>query len=362
MTWEDAVRRHFAKLPTSLLEMVEKFSLQETPKNHNLEDAIQTIIQLGYNTKVKGNTVKVLVPDDQRPEVLQLMRDTFEPLGFDFDPLHGGKYGRIKKFAKEGNTIILIKPEGSTGRTSALGAEYEDLLAKKISDKYGQYGITVKTAGFSHGSDLIIQGSEDSMSIELKTSSGADFGQFRLVYSPKTDRWMPAPTAALKKNEALFTGLFEDFLEGYLNQMAKFPDLEDPRLKNITGFITGLNAHLQTSELKKKLASTWFNGKHALIVPVNPASISSYYRVKGDRFIQIGRRGVYAFDPNDAQKFGVSLFEEKITKATLRFRIKPAMSDNGHHSFTVAVKMIISPSNKDLNNDDDLDSIIEDLI
>lgn len=395
MTWEEAVKKHFDKAPLTfyaLLENVEYFLEDETgvsdekpevappprlkqppraqpfgvvkptgpgmKENSTLEGAKRILKDMGYKTKLVRNQIKVLVPNNERSEVMQKLRNVFEQIGYKYDPTRGGTHGMLKKLSrKEGSAFIVVKPDSSQGRAAQKGMEYEESLAKLITDKYSQYGITVKTAGFGHGSDLEIEGPGGSMTIEAKTSSGADFGQFRLLYNTDTGRWEPSPTKAFMKNKALFDGLFKEYLAEYLDKFAEFPDLNDPRVKKRKEFVTGLNPHVETGEYKKMLQDSWFAGRADLIVPVDFESIAHYYADKGDRFIQIGGRGLYAFSAEDAAAFSVPMFGAKGKKASVRFRIKPEMGLNGHHSFTVAVKLTIAKSDKDLTNEEDLDEI-----
>lgn len=397
MTWEQAVRNFFEKQPLtfqSLMESVEFFMEDEEEKedekgvdsgeeddslslsqpsgrgqrtapprsqrdrNMTLDRAKQIVRDLGYETKLLRNQIKVLAPNPERAEVMTKLRGIFEPLGYTYDPTRGGTHGILKKISrKEGSAFLVVKPKSSAGRGAQLGAEYEEMLAKMITDKYSDYGISVTTAGFGHGSDLTISGPGGTMTIEAKTSSGTDFGQFRLVYSTQFGRWSVAPTPSFKKNEALFTGLFKEYLEEYLNEFANFPDISDPRVKVRKGFVTGLNPNIETGEYKKEIQKAWFGDRVDLIVPVDFESISSYYEDKGDRFIQIGGRGLYAFSADDANRFNVPMFGASGKKASVRFRIKPEMGLNGHHSFTVAVKLTIAKSDKDLTNEEDLDEI-----
>jgi|GEM_PF-3715438 len=405
MSWEAAVKKHFSKIPFSFQRLVEtvenvldeglsptaietdkilaaiadtekeeekeepKPELPEPPKeseknkNKNLELVVKMLTDLSLDIKVNKTQVKVLAPDVDRGALMTQLRDIFVPLGFEFDSLRGGTFGMLKKLSrKEGSAYIVVKPDKSTGRAAQVGADYEEQLSNLISNKYGKYGITVTTAGSGHGSDLTITGPNGVMTVEAKTSSGADFGQFRMIYSIELQRWAPSPTVSFKKNEALFTGLFKEYLEEYLNEFAKFPDVNDEKVKQKKGFVTGFNPNLGTGDFKKEIQTAWFGNRTDLIVPVDFKSIADYYERKGDKFIQIGGRGLYAFDAEDSQKLGIPMFSVLGKKANIRFRIKPEMGYNGHHSFTVAVKLTIAKSNKDLTNEEDLDSIIEKLL
>lgn len=363
MTWEQAVKAFFNKnseFNELLNESIgDEYLVAEADKvNSTFEGAKDILLKMGYKIKPIRNQIKVLAPNAERSEVMEKLKTVFMPLGYEFDSTRGGTYGVIKKLSRsEGSAFIVVKPDSSAGRAAQKGMEYEKELSHTIERKYGERGITVKTAGFGHGSDLEIEGPGGSMTIELKTSSGADFGQFNLIYSIDLGRWVVSPTKSVEKNKALFTGLFEDYLEEFMNRYADFPDLEDPRLKIVKGFVTGLNPHPETGLFKNEIQKRWFQDKADLRVPVDFETIASYYAEKGDSFIQIGGRGLYALKREDSEVFGVPLFEESGKKASIRFRLKPKMGNNGHHSFTVAIKLTIAKSDKDLTNEKDMDNI-----
>lgn len=331
----------------------------------NLKTALNIINRLGFdNIKVvSGNRVKVLVPHAERENVMKRLRSIFEPRGYDYDATRGGSIGQLKILdRKNGSVYLLVKPDTSAGSAARTGADYEEKMAEYIKQKYADTGLQVKTAGFGYGSDLELIGTNHTMTMELKTASGADFGQFRIGYNTKSKNWMALPTKGFKKNEQLFSSLFQDLLAPYLNAHAHFPKLGDERLNIRSGVVVGLKPHLKTGELRDSLNRSWFKGRSDLIVPIDFQDISGYYFDKGDEYIQIKGRGLYAFSANDAASLGVPLFSDKGKKAHVRFRIKPHMGYNGTHSFTVAIKLTIERSEKDLDNDQDLDMIVDKLL
>jgi len=366
--WEQSVKDHFAKLPLTfqgLLESIERTRITEAvppSENKSLQQVIATVTDLGYDyTIVRDTTVKVTVPNDQRAEVMSKLIDVLVPLGFTHDPARESRFGLLKKLSrKEGSAFVVVKPSSSVGRAATLGAEYEVALANKIEERYGRYGVSVTVAGFGSGSDLTISGKNGKMTVEVKTSSGADFGQFRLRYDLANKYWTTSPTASFLKNEALFTGLFNDYLADYLNEHAKFPDLSDPKLKIRKGFVTGISPSLETGDYKKELESTWYDERADIVVPVDFEKIAGYYAAKGDQYIQIGGRGLYSLD-TAVDRWGIPSFQGKLKDASIRFRIKPEMGFNGHHSFTVAIKLNIEKSHKNLDSHD-LDAVIEWMI
>jgi len=350
--------------PQAARELIDKPLGYSGVENPNVRQAMSILDVLGYKYELtKINKIKVIVLSSERPGVMSELLETFTPFGFKHDPLRGGTHGTIKKISrKDGSAFIVVKPNSSAGRAASLGAEYEKELADMFHEIYGDCGITALTAGFAHGSDLIINGPEKSITVEIKTASGADFGQFRLVHNPSEEIWTPTLTEGFKKNKSLFTGLFEGYLENYLNEFAKFPDLSDPRIKMRKGLVTGLSANDNTGEYKKELQDLWFKDRADLIVPVSFEDIVSYYKSKGDKLIQIGGRGLYAFEEEDSKRLKIPLFRDKGKTASIRFRLKPEMSVNGHHSFTVAVKLTIEKSESDLTDDDSIENIAISLL
>jgi hypothetical protein len=305
---------------------------------------------------------------DDRERVLQQLLKDLEPLGFIYDSTRGGSMGRFVKPGVRGETtqlVVLIKPTVPTGggAAAAAGMEAEVKLATYISDKYANQGVTAKTAGSGHGSDLeIMSAGKEPMTIEVKTALGADFGQFRMGYNTVSKSWEPTETAGFLKNKELFQDIFDTVVGPYMNKNAQFtPEmLNSPSIRMKDKIIKSLRPLKGTGDFKKKLQSEWF-GATDVRGDFDFAKISNYYAAKGDKFIQIGRgKGLYALYADDAADIGVPLFADAGLRGVVRIRVKPHMGYDGVHSFTVAIKIAgrLEKSSLDLTNEQDLDKIV----
>jgi len=329
----------------------------------NLKVAIEVIKSEGYEYEVSKNTIKV--KHDNRQEVLDTLLRDLEPLGFRHNmEFYGSSMGRVEiKDKTFGNVYILIKPK--TKRAATIGNEYEERIAAGFNEKYGDLGISATSAGSGHGSDITVTGPDGELKIEVKTSLSADFGQFRVQYDATIDQWEPRKTVGYEKNKNIFGPLYHNFLADYLNKNCHFPDLKEPRLNiSKTNNVTGLKASSTTGELKRELQSDWFDGKTDYKVPFDFKYIAPYYADKGDEYIQLGRKGLFALTEEAAQQMDIPTFADCGLEAFLRFRFKPTTSANSNTSFTVAVKVKgkIEKSNLSLNNDADLDKIIQSIV
>ena len=250
----------------------------------------------------------LVVKTDERDEAVDRLQQELIPLGFIYDPYRGGTKGRFVSPGERGKTsqlIVLIKQVNPRGGAAAAaqGAGMEEQLAQKISQKYELEGVTAKTAGFGHGSDLEIMAPEhEPMTIEVKTALGADFGQFRIGYDLQAADWTPTQTKGYKKFIKLFHPIFTEVVGPYMDAKAKFtPEMEDnPSLNIRNDRAVGLKAGEGTGDFKKQLQSNWFSGKTDVRLSFDFDRISDYYSSKGDRFIQIGRKGLYALNEADA--------------------------------------------------------------
>tara|TARA_R100001079_G_C4434870_1_gene145901 strand:- start:41 stop:1171 length:1131 start_codon:yes stop_codon:yes gene_type:complete len=348
-----------------LVEMVEEV-MGEAVDEESLEAVKDLASKNNYEiNQPKDNVVKIV--SDERVAARDLFIKELEPLGFVFDPYRGGSMGRLVKPGVKGQTsqlVVLFKPKTARGGAAAAasGAELEEMLAMEINDKYSDEGIEASTAGFGAGSDLTI-GAEgkEPLTIEVKTSLGADFGQFRLNYDTTSKEWSPTATPGYEKSKSLFSAIFKQVVGPYMNANASFSDLEHPSLRIKDGKIYSLSAGKGTGDYKKSLQSDWFSGKTDLKKLFDFKALTRYYVNKGDKFIQIGNKGLYALDQEGASDLGIPLFEDAGLRGLIRIRIKPHMGYDGAHSFTVAVKLAgkLNPSSLSLTNPDDLEKIID---
>ena len=206
-------------------------------------EAVQQVMDWGKNNDLevierKPGVLVVRVPPaeidgkkkDDRARVVQKMSQDLESQGFIYDSTRGGSVGRFVKLGVRGQStqlIVLVKSTVATGGGAAAsaGMEAEVKLASYISDNFANLGVSAKTAGAGHGSDLEIMASnKEPMTIEVKTSMGADFGQFRIGYSTDSRTWVPSETKGFLKNKELFQDIFDTVVGPYMDKNAQFTD------------------------------------------------------------------------------------------------------------------------------------------
>ena len=122
-------------------------------------------------------------------------------------------------------------------RASQAGKEYEMFVGNNMLSWFPDDIEKADFAGSGIGSDvtLTIKDADRPLSIETKTSAGADFPQFKFHYDLQHKKWKPTLTPNFLKNEILFSGLFEEVVEPYLQSSAYFTeeDIEDPRASSM---------------------------------------------------------------------------------------------------------------------------------
>jgi len=328
----------------------------------NLKRALRVIEAEGYEYKIVKKQIRVL--DDQRLETMDKLTQMLAPLGFVYNAAAGSSVGRLELVDRPaGSVYVYVKPKRQTAATA--GMDFEEKLANEITQRYSHLGFTAETAGFGHGSDLSIKKDGQTMiTAELKTALSADFGQFRAQFNTVTGTWEPRRTKGYIKNEGIFKHLFDNYLRDWLNTNAQFPDINDPRLnRDKNEKIAGFSPSRSTGELKRELQNLWFAGKTDVKVPFDFSHIANYYSDKGDSFIQIDARGLYALKPEAQKLLGVPMFKDLGLSCKLRFRFKPSYGENSGTSFTCAVKLQgrYDRSNLSLTNTKDLDKIISKL-
>ena len=368
---------------SDLFRLVEQvMDAPDAGRKRNIELAMDAANAEGLEYELRGKN-KIIVKNDDRLEVMRKLLSILEPLGFVYNPDIESSIGRIEILDKEfGSAYILVKPKSRAG-AATKGFDYEDRLRDNINQRYGDQGYKAESAGAGHGSDLTIEGPglPAPLKIEVKTAMGADFGQFRVQYNTQIDSWEPRRTKGYIKSEKIFQPLFDKYLKDHMNQNYRFPDLNDPRLRKTEAkpkapakkkpaakkapaqktLVAGLVRSRTTGEFKKQIQTFWFNGKTDYKVAFPFEEISSYYMAKGDKYIQIGPKGLFALDDEAAKLLNIPKFSESGIISFLRFRLKPTQGANSATSFTVAVKLqgVIKKSNINLQNDEDLDKLIQ---
>lgn len=250
--------------------------------------------------------------------------------------------------------------------SAKAGKQYEENIAYKVQNFFkDRAGINVKTAGFGHGSDVTICTPSREMRVETKTNIGSDFGQFRVIYNTHSRTWEVSETRQfLNKSidvQNLIKNVFASGIRDYLNQNCHFSKSCTKPLSKRDQYITGLNPSCDTGIYKKSLQKRWFNGRADFVCDIKSPEIFSYYLDKGDEFLQIKDKGLYALTQEASKRFDIPLVSEQGLTTRLRFRIKPHGSTDGRHSFTVAIKIggYLENSNLSLDNEEDISIILE---
>jgi len=350
-----------------LLEMMEE-ALEEQDYSKNLKmalDAIKTESEnMGFTYEVFGKN-KIRIRAENREAVMAEMEPILSRFGFQHHE-DGSSLGRLqlKTPGSRDNVYVVFKqPVGANPAT--FGNQAEQKIADRFSELSGGK-VKATAAGAGHGSDIEVIGPTGTLTIENKTSLGADFGQFRLRYNMETGQWTPSPTKGFQKNQHIFLPIYTKYAKDYVdrNYVLQLPEKieEIKEIYNVSDskYITGLKRGPQTAERKRALEKSWFNGKTGAFHDFPFSEISSYYADKNDRFINVGRKGLFALNPIDAKDFGIQEFANTELVPSVRLRLKPSSGANSSTGFIVAIKVKgrLDKSNISLNNDQDILKLI----
>jgi|TARA_Y100000296_G_C5132024_1_gene236082 hypothetical protein len=327
----------------ALIEGFHRFLSEEQPGARNIDKVLDFLSSFDVEVEQLSSTI-LRVRADDREEMQRLMEPTLIEMGYRWESnAPGAGFGRFVLLDKElGNVYLLLKPK--TRRAAGVGADYEARVAGVLHELLP--GFNIETAGFGAGSDLTISKNGKEMKLELKTSSGADFGQFKLKYDIDQREWTPVQTKKFIENADLYGGVFTQVLQ---------PNLKDKHINNVGSphyntrgeYIIGLLRMPGTRNQKLALQAEWFGGKSDMKLQIDPALVQNYYALKGDVLIQIQGRGVYALTAKAEKDFEVLQLKDAIKTSRIRFRIKPHSGSDGVHSFTAALKvsLVRSPFN-----------------
>ena len=172
-----------------------------------------------------------------------------------------------------------------------------------------------------------------------------------MLYNTRTRKWVAAKTAGFKKNEGLYSGIFNSIVGPAMS--GRHIDVEKyaNNLNIKDGYVRGLKRASYTGAVKRALQDQWFNGRTDMLLPVNPELIQTYYAMKGDELIQIQGKGVYALTPEAAAYFQIPELKDSVSRSLVRIRIKPHAGTDGVHSFTCALKLGLPKSGVDLTDE-----------
>jgi|19_taG_2_1085344.scaffolds.fasta_scaffold00223_10 hypothetical protein len=364
---------------TDILQLVEQIAseydsgLEAAPDRgemRNIELATNALDAEGLDYIVDDNRRRIVVKTDNRQEAIEDVIGSLELHGFRYNvDAPGSSLGRIEIIDKDfGNVYIYFKPI-SRKAPALAGADYELSLAAEINQRYSDIGVTASSAGSGHGSDLTIKVEHPmgTVTIEAKTSLSADFGQFRLQYNTDLETWEPRLTKGYAKNKEIFDVLFYDHLQKHMNKFYRFPDVTDGRLATQVldkgNTVYGLKRTPTTGDLKRDLQLSWFQ-KNDYHVSFPFEQIADYYRNKGDEYIQIKGKGLYALEADAASKLKIPEFDNVGLTSYLRFRLKPSYGENSSTGFVVAVKLSgkMIKSSVDLDKPESLDKFVAEIL
>lgn len=347
-----------------ILENWRRFVTEEEQPQTNYQKVLDYLKSQGFEvTEIPPSALKIKT-DEDRSEVKSRIESDLQKLGLKFNELtHGSGFGRFELQAGKnegGSVYVYIKPK--KGGAAQSGQKYEDDIAALLTPLLPS-DFVVKTAGFAAGTDLVIKGPHNKLlHMELKTSSGADFGQFKLKYYPRSHSWDTMKTAKFLENEDLFQGLFDDTMKAVLDKKKFTINNDDPfHYSENDGAILGLTRSTMTPQTKERLQKELFGGKDSLYFNVDPQKIQNYYAKKGDSLLSIQDRGVFALTPEAASVFGIPELKDNISpdSAKIRFRIKPYMGGTGYHTFSCALKIKIQRSNATLKDSAFIQKIVD---
>lgn len=324
------------------------------------DDVYDRLVALGYEVQSDGKNTYKVITDDRSTAY-----DTIEKTLTDFDhnPLQGGSMGRFERQAPtgRGKQYILIKP--ASRRAADIGSDYENTIADRMSGKFDSLGVEVSTAGFGHGSDIQIKGPKGEINIETKTSMGADFGQFSLEYLPDANVWRPVESRGYEK----FRGIFDIIFTHIDDRLSKFtiPDELLPKMSYKGGVIKGVKLAHDAKETVQRLNNEWFGGQVSEFIEFPFELLADYYSMKGDDFLQVKGKGLYAVADNSVTRaVEAPRFSEQGLRGLARIRLKSRGGTKGPYGFNVAIKFrgTLRKSSVDIDNQDDWDALINAVI
>lgn len=339
----NAVKERSGKMKNKMklfLEAWKRFLREQEEVQASYQKVLDYLISKEYDIDKKGSNSIILKTPDRQATKEEIFSDMLA-MGLKFNELApGSSFGRFEPAKKTKESVyIYLKPV--SGGAAGAGADYEEQIASAMKNLLPDLEVT--TAGFGHGSDLTIKSKNKELKMELKTSSGADFGQFKLAYDIRNGLWQTVRTDKFAENADLFQGIFDNVLSPQLEGKV-ISNVNDPVYIVKNQSILGLQRSANTGIAKQQLQKELFGNRADLTLPVDAKMIQYYYSKKGDSFISIEGRGVYALTEEASREFSVPQLNDYVGNANVRFRIKPHMGTTGVHSFTCALKILLKKS------------------
>lgn len=331
--------------------------------NENLENTIRLLQSNNLDLSIKENKIKIYCEHDSQriAKISELNKTLLSDFVFNPDPSKGSSIGRLEKFHKSGNVFVFVKSKnGCAGQRAAnIGIEYEKQVLDAIMQHPQSRYFHIKKGGGSGATDLTIN---NKLRIEIKSSKDADFGQFTIQHNETRKTWFINETKKYLHSKDFYDNIFNKYLIHFLNANATFnQNYSDLRVKRLNSekIIWGIDVGPNTKITKQLLEKQWFGGRESKYFTVDFSDVAAYYLNRGDDYIQIQGRGLYAIKPNS---LAIPTFSDSCKEnAKIRFRIKPHQK-GGKHSFMVSVRVHIKPSQFSIENPHVLQKIVNDAL
>lgn len=326
-------------------------------------DEVSKEVLSSYNIIEKTKSTFILKSSDRQQTLDNIKNQLLPNSHWKYEPFGGSSSLGRMVFANENNKkliYLLFKPlQKSEGELAATnGYQLEQDISSKLKELLNDCDVEVSTASSGSGSDLLLKYKEKSnISIEIKTTLATDFGQFRIGFDIKENKWLPIETKNFKKNSTFFQLIFNETIKDFINEKGLFPENINKDILAISNDkIWGLKPSFETGETKKILQNEWFDNRNDKIIDFNFDVLNKYYSEKGDSFIQLGKHGLYALTKELSDTYNIPCFFKQPLIGSVRFRIKPDSGHNGTHSFSIAIRIkgsldksnIVLPENCDI--------------
>jgi hypothetical protein len=247
------------------------------------------------------------------------------------------------------------------------GRTYENTIRSRLK---GSFKNIPRSAGFGSGPDLVIPSantSSERMLVEIKTSTGSDFGQKAVTFNGST--WIPKMTGKEPAGIVeLYNKLYSDFNVG--SQIASLWKLPN---ENLTGddLVKIIEDDSLSSVLYNEKLLVESTGERNPFPTRKIASgknvvnaIRSYYVSKGVNYIQIKGSGFYILgnDVNNLNtKLGIKIPMFNPSSADLVIRGKPSNSQRTYRPTLTLKSSTVQPSRYNLENRKFIQSLYDNL-
>ena len=329
-----------------------------------LTRATQIAKNSGFEAEADGNVITVRAEDQAgRTAARDQLTKALDSLGFEFkqDNSTMGRLQRLARTEQGRKKCIYVRFKFLAGkggsRVAMSGYEEEEKIREMVcSVPY----LACTTGGSTNKSDIeVTMPGGETLSIEVKTNLGADFGQIKMKYDPIANKWEAARTPNYLAHESLNKGLV-GLVQKFMDANCKFSksELKNSAVKMVKDkdngkiYVTGIRPTEDSADFANMLRKRWFGGESHYMDVENAADlISSYYVNKGDEYMQISNdsAGLFALSSLGVKKLDVPLFASQNIRGRIRIRLKTHGGSHGPFSFTLALKLLGSLDKSPIN-------------